>query len=75
MTEYEKLTLAAGQAYIGVPGFARTVDRAAHHRDLDRTVICLEASFDFLGHRLQIYFRSAAGRAAYQLRSPVTQAQ
>lgn len=63
MPEKQAAIFAAGNAKVGLFGFARPVNRAAHHRNLKRAFDSLKALFNGPGDLLQRNLTTPAGRA------------
>src|SRR5687767_13076809 len=56
----------AGDAEVGILGFARSVHHAAHNRNLDRLVHGLQALFHGRRQADEVDLRPATGRTGYQ---------
>src|SRR5882672_12059859 len=69
--ENHALAATAGHADVGVPGFGRTVDDAAHDRNRDRNLERSDVRLDRLDRRHHVVLEPAARRARDQGRALV----
>ena len=73
--ENEALSLAAGDAEVGLAGFAGTVDDASHDGDPQRDGHALEAGGDLVGELVDIDLGTPAARAGDDLELAWAQVQ
>src|SRR4051812_47789638 len=69
------LAVAGGDTEVGLTGFARPVDDAAHHGDTEGDGQALEARGHLLGEGVDVDLGAAAGRARDDLEAALPQVQ